>query len=141
MSEVCRVTAIDLVTMRVIERMKARDLVSAVADNADRRKVIVSLTSSGQKLLRETIPAAQRISELTVANLNPAEQLALQYLLRKLADGPGAPPEALDEAPSAAAAVPRQPVGGPAHAQRSRRCVSGVARGSRSPHRRHWARP
>ncbi|RYF36442.1 MAG: MarR family transcriptional regulator [Comamonadaceae bacterium] len=98
MSEVCRITAIDLATMRgVTERLKARHLVSALADSVDRRKVIVTLTSSGERLLSETIPAAQLVSELTVANLNPAEQMALQYLLRKLADGSDAPPQARED--------------------------------------------
>lgn len=104
MSEVCRITAIDLATMRgVVERMKARHLVSAMADSVDRRKVIVALTASGEKLLAEMIPAAQRISDLTVANLNLAEQLALQYLLRKLADGPDISADIQDAVPSAEA--------------------------------------
>jgi hypothetical protein len=34
--------------------------------------------------LKETVPKARLISQLTVGCLNPAEQIALIYLLRRL---------------------------------------------------------
>jgi DNA-binding MarR family transcriptional regulator len=86
MSEICRATAIDQATVRgIVERLKARKLVTTSADDVDRRKVIVALDRGGKALLDEVIPAAHRISELTLAGLNTAEQVALLYLLRKLA--------------------------------------------------------
>jgi DNA-binding MarR family transcriptional regulator len=86
MSDICRVTAIDQATVRgIVERLKARDLVTTSADDVDRRKVIVALEPAGEALLEEVTPAAQRVSELTVTHLNPAEQVALSYLLRKVA--------------------------------------------------------
>lgn len=85
MSEICRETAIDQATVRgIVERLKARGLVTTAADAVDRRKVIVALDQAGVALLGEVIPAAHRVSELTVASLNSAEQVALLYLLRKL---------------------------------------------------------
>ncbi|HLU01281.1 MAG TPA: MarR family transcriptional regulator, partial [Advenella sp.] len=50
----------------------------------DKRKVIASLTSEGQALLSRTIPRAQEISRLTMGKLNPAEQVAILYLLQKM---------------------------------------------------------
>ena len=85
MSEICRETAIDQATVRgIVERLKARGLTSTAADAVDRRKVIVALEQAGEALLNEVIPAAHRVSELTVASLNAAERVALLYLLRKL---------------------------------------------------------
>jgi len=87
MSKICRFTAIDQATVRgILERLKARDLVATSADAIDRRKVIVALKPAGDALLDDIMPAAQHISELTTAGLNPAEQLALLFLLRKLSD-------------------------------------------------------
>lgn len=87
MSEICRETAIDQATVRgIVERLKARNLVTTSADAVDRRKVIVALDRTGETLLDEVIPAAHRISELTVDSLNSAERVALLYLLRKLSN-------------------------------------------------------
>lgn len=87
MSEICRETAIDQATVRgIVERLKTRGLINTSADAVDRRKVIVALTEPGVALLNDVIPSAHRVSELTIANLNPAEQVALSYLLRKLAN-------------------------------------------------------
>jgi DNA-binding MarR family transcriptional regulator len=98
MSEICRVTAIDQATVRgIVERLKARDLITTSSDDVDRRKVIVALAAAGKALLEETIPVAHRISDLTVAKLNPAEQLALLYLLRKLGGDGAAAAEPVEE--------------------------------------------
>lgn len=109
LSDLGKATAIDQATVRgIIERLKARALVSTAMDTIDRRKVMVSLTPEGEALLLETIPAARQISELTVANLNPAERLALEYLLRKLADGPEEATEAAGAEGPAAPPTPRR---------------------------------
>ena len=55
-------------------------------DKDDRRKVIVELTQEGLDLLDRVIPRAHTISELTMGNLNPAERVAIVYLLRKMID-------------------------------------------------------
>jgi DNA-binding MarR family transcriptional regulator len=110
MSEIGRVTAIDQATVRgIVERLKARELVTTSADDVDRRKVIVALERDGRALLGEVIPAAHRISELTVAGLNTAEQVALLYLLRKLAGNEAEePPDAGSDARE-----PEEPVNRP----------------------------
>jgi hypothetical protein len=36
--------------------------------------------------VRDTVPHAARVSELTMGNLNPAERVAILYLLRKMID-------------------------------------------------------
>jgi hypothetical protein len=38
------------------------------------------------QLVQETVPRAAQISELTLSRLNPAERVAVLFLLRKLID-------------------------------------------------------
>lgn len=82
-----KATVIDQATIRgVVDRLKNRDLVSLQADPVDRRKVMVTLTHSGQQLVSEIQPFAQTISEETFGPLNAAERVALLYLLRKITE-------------------------------------------------------
>ena len=46
----------------------------------------MELTQEGLNLLDRVIPRAHTISELTMGNLNPAERVAIVYLLRKMID-------------------------------------------------------
>lgn len=85
LSEIVKITAIDQATIRgIIERLKSRDLIVLSHDNTDRRKVLVSLSESGTELVVEMLPFATRISEATYGGLNPAERIALVFLLRKM---------------------------------------------------------
>lgn len=85
LSEIVKVTAIDQATMRgIIERLKAREVISVSHDAHDRRKVLVSLTPAGEDIIQATVPAAFAVSEATFGNLNPAERVAIVYLLRKM---------------------------------------------------------
>jgi DNA-binding MarR family transcriptional regulator len=85
--ELVRATAVDQATIRgIIDRLKSRSLIEISRDANDGRKVIVSLLPAGEALLEQMYPRARSISEKTVAPLNPAEQVALLYLLRKIAD-------------------------------------------------------
>lgn len=85
LSEIVKATVIDQATIRgVIERLKSRDLLQVVLDPLDRRKVSVSLTCEGARMVAEMEPYAQAISEQTFGSLNPAERIALIFLLRKL---------------------------------------------------------
>jgi DNA-binding MarR family transcriptional regulator len=82
-----KATAVDQATIRgIVDRLKARDLISLEPDPQDRRKVICSLTDGGLRLVQETVPRAAQISELTLSKLNPAERVAVLFLLRKLID-------------------------------------------------------
>jgi DNA-binding MarR family transcriptional regulator len=87
LSEIVRATAIDQATVRgIIERLKSRELIVVSHDARDRRKVVVLLSPTGLALIEEVVPFAQDISERTMGGLNPAERVALVYLLRKMSD-------------------------------------------------------
>ncbi|MOA54595.1 HTH-type transcriptional repressor NicR [compost metagenome] len=47
----------------------------------------MSLTPVGQALVQEMEPFAKQITESTYGNLNPAERLALDFLLTKMLNG------------------------------------------------------
>ncbi|MBB1248807.1 MULTISPECIES: MarR family winged helix-turn-helix transcriptional regulator [unclassified Rhizobium] len=80
-------TAIDQATIRgIVDRLQARGLLQVLRDESDGRKVVMSLTSEGKDLLAAMLPRGPAISEQTMAPLNPAERVALLYLLRKLSD-------------------------------------------------------
>lgn len=84
-TEIIQATSIDQATIRgIIERLKRRGLVDFQADTSDRRKVIVVLTLQGAALLDRMIPTARRISELTMGDLNPAERVAVMFVLRRM---------------------------------------------------------
>jgi DNA-binding MarR family transcriptional regulator len=84
-ADLVRTSAIDQATIRgILERLKQRNLVALESDENDRRKVIYSLTQKGRDLTVAMMPNGLKISEQTVRDLNPAERLALQFLLRKL---------------------------------------------------------
>lgn len=99
LSAIARATAIDQATVRgIIERLKSRDLIVVSHDARDRRKVVVLLSPAGQTLIGEVVPFAQDISERTMGGLNPAERVALLYLLRKMSDLEDASPEPVADA-------------------------------------------
>src|SRR5690606_33668195 len=84
-AELVEATAIDQATIRgIINRLKARGLIALSPGRLDKRKVIASLTTEGEALLSRTIPRAREISRLTMGRLNPAEQVAIVYLLQKM---------------------------------------------------------
>lgn len=89
LTELVKVTAVDQATIRgIVERLKARDLITLEPDPQDRRKVIVGLSDTGRQLVHDTVPHAAEISELTMSNLNPAERVAVLFLLRKMIEDP-----------------------------------------------------
>lgn len=84
-TDLIRITGIDQATIRgIIHRLKGRALVGDGTDEGDRRKVVVHLTKAGERLLDEMIPCARRITELTFGDLNPAERVALDFILRAM---------------------------------------------------------
>lgn len=83
--DLVRATAVDQATIRgVVDRLKARNLIALTRDLSDGRKVVIALTKAGADLLEEAIPHARTISEETVKDLNPAERVALDFMLRKI---------------------------------------------------------
>ncbi|MBU4612034.1 MarR family transcriptional regulator [Achromobacter sp. GG226] len=83
--DIVKATVIDQATIRgVVDRLKQRELVHIGHDPTDRRKVVVSLTALGRDLVERMEPHARQITESTLGRLNPAERLALDFLLRKM---------------------------------------------------------
>jgi DNA-binding MarR family transcriptional regulator len=78
-------TAIDPATLRgVISRLSERDLITSQHDEEDRRQRLVSLTPAGRDLVDRLLPDALEITRETLSPLNPAEILAVGFLLKKL---------------------------------------------------------
>ena len=85
LNDVVKFTAIDQATIRgIVERLKARKLVDVTADPWDGRKVVVTNTVAGEELVDQITPVGFKISEETFGALNPAERVALVFLLRKM---------------------------------------------------------
>ena len=85
LSELGGAAAIDLSTVRgVVERLRARKLVSLRKDESDARKVVVELTQAGRKLVLGLIPVMRTIADATLEPLNAAERVAFQYLVQKI---------------------------------------------------------
>jgi len=85
LNDVVRATAIDQGTARgVVDRLKSRELIDVSHDPADKRKVLIRATASGEALVREMVPFAAGITEATFGDMNPAERLALLFLLQKM---------------------------------------------------------
>lgn len=87
LNDVVRATAIDQGTARgVVERLGARKLIMVKPDEIDKRKVLISLTGQGERLVKKMQTYGQEISDITMSSLNPAERVALIYLLSKISE-------------------------------------------------------
>lgn len=83
--DLIQATGIDQATIRgIIERLTKRELIALQVDPSDRRKTIVALTEAGRSVAEGMMPSAQAISELTMQGLNPAERVAIAFILRKM---------------------------------------------------------
>lgn len=83
-----RETAMDSATIKgVVSRLRDRGLVEVARDPGDRRRLTVTLTDDGRRLADRCVKVAARISELTLAPLDPAERSIAVGLLDQLADG------------------------------------------------------
>jgi DNA-binding MarR family transcriptional regulator len=80
-----RLTSMDVATIKgVIDRLTARGLTETSPDPDDGRRLLVSLTRSGQQLAEKTAPNAMAISRETLAPLDAKEREAFVALLSKL---------------------------------------------------------
>ena len=80
-----RAAAMDPATTRgVVDRLRRRGMISLQSDPVDRRKVIVQLEPAAQAYFTAMAATMPRIEEATLAPLNPAERIALEYLLHKV---------------------------------------------------------
>jgi DNA-binding MarR family transcriptional regulator len=88
LTDIVKATVIDQATIRgVVDRLKQRKLLRVEQDPVDRRKVLINLTASGLALVEQMEPFARQITERTYGGLNPAERVALDFLLRKTLEG------------------------------------------------------
>jgi DNA-binding MarR family transcriptional regulator len=87
LTTISRAAALDPATTRgVVERLSKRNLITIAQDNVDKRRVVAQLQEEGRQLMQDMIPYSLKITDATMAGLSPAERVALEYLLMKIAD-------------------------------------------------------
>ena len=80
-----RLIAMDAATTKgVIKRLIEKDLVMSYRSTTDKRRLQISLTSNGRKVIVEAIHHAQKITEETTSKLTNREISRLLRLLDKL---------------------------------------------------------
>lgn len=80
-----RLAAMDIATIKgVVDRLKAKDLLSTTPDPGDKRRSIISLTEKGAGLMAQLYEDGIGISRETLAPLKPSEQKTLLALLKKI---------------------------------------------------------
>ena len=78
--------AMDAATVKgVIDRLKARGLVDLTKHDADKRRLMVSLTTEGRVTVDRLVPLAQQITAETLAPLSQKEATTLLKLLSRIA--------------------------------------------------------
>jgi DNA-binding MarR family transcriptional regulator len=78
--------AMDAATIKgVIDRLKARGLVTLAAHSEDRRRLVVSLSDQGKAMIERLLPLAERITAETLEPLNARETATFLKLLARLA--------------------------------------------------------
>ena len=78
--------AMDAATVKgVIDRLKARGLVDLTKHDADKRRLMVSLTTEGRETVERLIPLAETITAETLATLSRKEATTLLKLLSRIA--------------------------------------------------------
>lgn len=78
--------AMDAATIKgVIDRLKARGLVTLTRHAGDRRRLMVDLTPQGREAVERLVPLARRITAETLAPLSAREAATLTRLLAKIA--------------------------------------------------------
>lgn len=78
--------AMDAATIKgVIDRLKARGLVTLTQHEADKRRLLVALTAEGRETVERLVPLARRATQETLAPLSPKEIAQLMRLLARIA--------------------------------------------------------
>lgn len=84
-SQLGQLIAMDAATIKgVIDRLKARDLVTVSEDREDRRRTVVALTAAGRETVERLVPLAAEITRETLVPLTGREARALVRLLGKI---------------------------------------------------------
>jgi len=68
----------------VVERLRARGLVTSKDDPRDARRHVITLTPTGRRLVEAAIPQAIKITEKTFEPLSEKERAVLTQLLKRL---------------------------------------------------------
>ena len=80
-----RLTAMDAATMQgVIKRLSARGLIDRRPDDVDRRRLMLSLSSDGAKLVRNLSERGAQITDQTLEPLTASERETFLKLLTRL---------------------------------------------------------
>ncbi|MEM7695750.1 MAG: MarR family transcriptional regulator [Pseudomonadota bacterium] len=80
-----RLTGLDVATAKgVVDRLRAKDLVTASPDPNDGRLRIIELSATGRALIPELTALGRAITEATLQPLGADERTAVAKLLRKL---------------------------------------------------------
>ncbi len=120
---------------RVVRSLADAELLSAVRDPDDRRRVRLELSPRGEALARRLVPVAREIRSAIDAALTPEERAATRAALGKVLQRLSAMIEAA--APVAGAALPvartRRRVAAPPPARRELRRSKGPSTGRGSP--------
>lgn len=80
-----RLTAMDVATVKgVVDRLRAKDLVTLSPDANDARRRVITLSPEGQRILDGLRDRGADITEATLAPLDADERATFVRLLRKL---------------------------------------------------------
>ena len=84
-NELGRLTSMDAATVKgVVDRLRARDLVTAAPLESDKRRLMLTPTQKGRALFRKYAAPAVEVSRRTLAPLVDDEQRQLLQLLERL---------------------------------------------------------
>lgn len=80
-----RLAAMDPATIQgVIRRLEERGFIQRVPDPTDRRRMLLSLTPSGEATVVRLLEGAHKVSRAMLAPLKPDEQQAFMDMLRRI---------------------------------------------------------
>jgi MarR family transcriptional regulator, lower aerobic nicotinate degradation pathway regulator len=79
LSELLKIHPSDMVTL--VDDLAQRDLISRTTDPADRRRNLITLTTSGSKLVRQATTQSRRIHRELLSVLSRGEQESVRQLL------------------------------------------------------------
>ncbi len=71
----------------MVDRLRAKGLLTTVPDPNDKRRSIISLTDRGAAMMQHLYQAGARITAETLAPLNATEQKTLLSLIKKIGEG------------------------------------------------------
>lgn len=84
-NELGRLTSMDVATVKgVVDRLRARDLVTAAPLESDKRRLMLAPTRKGRALYRKYAQQVAEVNRQTLAPLDEEEQRKLMQLLERL---------------------------------------------------------